>query len=395
MADSPYVTWYTSDFLNGVASADMNAEQIGVYAIILNLIGDSGGPIEDDPAWIGRRCNISTRRAGMIINELAAMPNKLIRRNGLIGNRRMMEEVAKRTKKGRQARDAANEKWRRWRAEHKPQLPLEEPGTGSLSRILPGDIPEIKREIKSQIKPDESQKTAKEAVRTHSGLARAGVIPESESENQTNDQSLLEGSRAPESSDRPIGPDRDLFALLNRVSEASGFRPVLPGAIAKAIDHVRQWRDDGIDFETVVIPIIESTMAKSTDETSSLQRFERRIRHEHARQQAQSKEPTVTPPEPLLEPPDEDPQFRPLRQALLRAMGPVNFAYRFNKVRFDTVNAGDKAVRPLQVTGFTHLTDQLMSGEISIVLRRIARDHGFTTLWPSQTRPKPKENANA
>lgn len=408
MADSPYITWYTSDFLNGISAADMTAEQIGVYTVILALIGDSAGPIADDPAWIGRRCNISTRRAGIILAELEAMPNKIVRRNGLIGNKRMLAEVAKRDKKGRQARDAANVKWERWREDHKPQLPFDPDGkngrkkqqkrqksaplvdadasdshfeeneTGSSD--YPPDNPKINPRISSHLNSQEREISADPAMRTHLP-SRAGVIPEPESI-QTNDQETLEVVQ-PDSADRPLGLETDLMKLLEAVCAAAGFAPSPGQRLANAVNTVRQWRDLGVDFDKTVLPVIHRTLADSHDPTSSLLRFDKLVRHEHARAQSrtQAGAPAPRPLEaPRLKLEDETPEMLAFRTDLLERIGSTAYCLYANHIRL-AVPATLNGSKPLRVIRNPSKPFRLIDAERAPIVRSLARKHGFTEVW--------------
>ena len=129
----------------------------------------------------------------------------------------------------------------------------------------------------------------------------------------------------------------DLAVLMEAVSNAAGFRPTTAGVIARSLDMLKGWRDQGIDFDAVVIPTIRSVVASSDDPTSSLNRFNKRILLEHAKAQAATDRPYVAPVSPVLDPPDEDEQFRPVRAALLKALGPVRFAILANPVRMTHV----------------------------------------------------------
>lgn len=411
MAESPYITWYTSDFLNGIAGADMNAEQIGVYAVVLNLIADSGGPIEDDASWIGRRCNISTRRAGMILDQLAAMPNKIQRRKGLIGNPRMMREIGKRDGKSKTARAAANARWDRWRDEHKPQLPFdgetekptkkqrkaqksaaltdanaqkgETAKNAELSPIYPGDNPEINPEISSHINSEKSQNTADPAMHSHPD-SRAGVIPEPESI-QTNNHKTHETYAAAQAApgvDCLVGPDRDLMEWLQRCAAASGYQPISPGAIARAVDQMKDWRASGIDLTETIIPVIQAVTAKAHEPTNSFTRFDKPIRLQHAKLSGAKPGAKPRPPaSPILVFEGEAELMQKVRADLLKRLGEARYCLYANHVRLDAVPTAN-GTSPLRVTplpghGFRYLLDE----DRLPIVRAIARAHGFSDVW--------------
>lgn len=69
----PWFKQYPSNYLSGVQR--LNLEEIGAYSVVLNLIYDRGGYIQDDPRWISRQCglNCSTRKWNAIRERLLAL----------------------------------------------------------------------------------------------------------------------------------------------------------------------------------------------------------------------------------------------------------------------------------------------------------------------------------
>jgi len=88
--DQRYIKMWTSDFLAGVV--DLNADETGCYAILLVLMADRGGPLPDDAQWLARRCNMTTRSFNRTVARLIDL-GKIERRNGMLGNQRMMMEM--------------------------------------------------------------------------------------------------------------------------------------------------------------------------------------------------------------------------------------------------------------------------------------------------------------
>lgn len=95
MTKLAWVKWEPAAFLNGVVLLD--AVQIGVYTIILNLIYDSGGPIPDNAAQIGRRCGLRPTSCEKVLHALAEA-GKITRDFGVIDNARAASELKTRTK---------------------------------------------------------------------------------------------------------------------------------------------------------------------------------------------------------------------------------------------------------------------------------------------------------
>lgn len=293
MPNKAYVPWFTDDFLGGIV--DLEAEEIGIYTVILTLMASHDAPITDDPQWIARRSGSTTRRVNKVLNRLAGL-GKIERKNGLIGNKKMLEVIRKRAGKSKMATKAANAKWAKWREKNEPQLPFvendnQENGQKN-ARKTPTFSPE-KTEIKSPVKMEKSQNSAKNPVQTHNSL-RAREYTSNISNNQSNESLKTPRAKSDASKkddDRMIDSDKDLAQLFETVSATAGYVPRGANGYAEGFELVKQWRDLGINFDTTVIPEIENIVAKSDDPTSSLRRFDRTIRAKHAKKRAQAKLP--------------------------------------------------------------------------------------------------------
>lgn len=410
MADQPYINWFTSDFLNGVM--DLTAEQIGVYAIILNLIADKGSPIDDDPRWIARRAGCqNTRHANRILTQLAQM-DKIERRNGLIGNARMLAEVRRRGGKSKQASEAAHIRWDKWRVEHKPQLPLEKNSADASGQPAHENAPkntpkkriysESNRDLAGQKKPqektDEPKETAKNDMRTHFD-SRAGANPDPDPDTSKPNQSNGIEVEAPESSDGSVGlgldSDRDLVASLQRVSESAGFVPRGGSSYAAGIDQVREWRDSGIDLEATILPVIERTLRQRPEPTNSLKRFDQAIRHEHALQLARRSQDGSLPaptPEPILTFDNEVEPMQALRADLLKRLGVHAYSIYCHRVRFVSESHTDGRTI-LFVYRDPKMPGQLLDDNRISIVPAVARRHGFDDVWERTARPKRETNS--
>lgn len=95
MTKLTWVKWEPAAFLNGVVG--LNAAEIGVYSIILNLIYDTGGPIPDAVERIARRCGMRPTSCEKVLDALAAA-GKIVREFGVISNARADTELKTRTK---------------------------------------------------------------------------------------------------------------------------------------------------------------------------------------------------------------------------------------------------------------------------------------------------------
>ncbi len=177
--------------------------------------------------------------------------------------------------------------------------------------------------------------------------------------------------------------EADLRVLYESVAAASGHNPVAPDQIQRATRFVRKWRDAGMDFDKVVFPTIRAMISESSEPTRTLGRFDARIFHEHARMAATPKDRAYQPPaEPLLAPEGEAEIFRPMRDALLKKMGPAAYSTFLNHVRFEEVH--DVPGEGRRVMGVTYVRKGsiiLMDGNRVGLVTRAAKAIGFTEVW--------------
>lgn len=380
MADASWIKFYSGDFLHGVRMANLSAEEIGVYAVILMLMAERGGTIENDRAWIGGAVKLHPRKVGVIIDKLLSLPGKLVMVDGRIGNAKMLGQVEARREKIDQARGAANTRWDRDKG-------------GDKQGDKGGDKPPVKPEINGGINGKKSRKSAVSGNAGASGTADATRARDSELRDINTTHPIetevgSEGENGADGSGR-VEPekgrleDADLNDLYFAVAEASGHNPSSSVQINRAYGFVEKWRKAGVDFDTVVIPTIRAMVAESSDPTRTLGRFDARISHEHARVAAKGKsgKPYVPPASPLLTPMGESEIFVPLRQALLERLGPRTFSTYVNRVVFEDVGEQPGGRHPIKVVDPMPGGLGLMDAERASIVRACAKALGFTEVW--------------
>ncbi|MEA3537629.1 MAG: DUF1376 domain-containing protein [Pseudomonadota bacterium] len=87
---------YASDYITAVAG--MPFELQGCYALLLDLIYDRGGPIENDPQRFGKLGSCSTRKAGQLVAALIGMGKIRVTEDGLLTNFRAEKTIEIREK---------------------------------------------------------------------------------------------------------------------------------------------------------------------------------------------------------------------------------------------------------------------------------------------------------
>lgn len=353
------------------------------YSAIVDMLNDRDRPIADDPGFVCGFTGLSKRRWNVVRAYLLEHGYIVETGDGHLTNPRFQRELDERQREHDEAVEFGRKGGRKSAA-------LRAAGQGRLDLnddLSPEKVPQESPESRAKVK-DKSELRGRGRNKDkdlaqpppQASRARDRASEARGESNQTNDHTDLEESE----SGRSIGPNPDLVDLLDAVSEACGYRPVEPGQMTHAIDMVKSWRDAGIDFEAVVLPTIRAVVADSPDPTSSLKRFDKRVRHEHARSKAKPRKGNgvYRPPDsPVLKPEGEDPMFRPVRTKLLELVGPQPYCFAFNSARFEDVGRchGDK--RPLRVQGPDHVRNAILSGTYGAALRKAAGPLGFTDLW--------------
>lgn len=95
MKKAPWVKWYPDQFLSGIAG--LTAEEVGVYAFLLNLMYDRGGAITAELDRLGARLRM---RPSSLLNVLRSLEDqdKIVMGDGYITNRRAETEIESREK---------------------------------------------------------------------------------------------------------------------------------------------------------------------------------------------------------------------------------------------------------------------------------------------------------
>lgn len=212
-----------------------------------------------------------------------------------------------------------------------------------------------------------------------------------EGNNKREESPPLPDSRSKTASAEPGPAGPDVLEWHERVCEAAGYQPTSPAQIAASVDQVRNWRDQGLDLEQVLLPAIREVTASSnsTDRTRTLGRFRHAIARQAAKvgiRQAEGRD-TRPPPPPILLRDDEDPSIEPIREGVLKCLGPSTFAMILNEVRLAPVlmEFGDER-RPLKISGTEQAEEMIVHGRYRDIVLNVAKHHGYTDLWKGNGR---------
>lgn len=402
-----------SKMLARIQAAQLEGDEIAVAMIAFLLMCERDGPISDDMPWLGRKCGVSTHRARKIRAKLIDA-GVWQARDGMIGDKFALDEVIYRAGRTEVARSNAMARWEKADGPREPELNLE---NGAFSSDKPQKTAKAGDAIASpgDNSGDEpggdaksGEKAEKKAV--FSPEKRAKEIDLLEPETAENRQSDPEicipdsharatrknpeerescGSQESEaspaigrsgSSPIPVG-EQTFDDQLASICLAAGFNPQSDRAIAEARKQLQRWQADGISVERTILPVVRSVMARTDDPTSSLYRFDRLVRLEHARITATPTAKAQAPPATaMFEFPDEPERFVAMRQDLCDALGPTAYCALAHAVRFEQID--DTAiVRVNSAPGAVANSDQRFKDRCLSALTHVARRHGFNQVW--------------
>lgn len=92
MSQHPWYKRYPADFIAG--TLELSLEEKGAFSIIIDLLHDKGGAMDDDPQWLARVMGCSVRKWKAIREQLLAK-GKIYIDEGKIVNQRVKREVYK------------------------------------------------------------------------------------------------------------------------------------------------------------------------------------------------------------------------------------------------------------------------------------------------------------
>jgi hypothetical protein len=141
---------------------------------------------------------------------------------------------------------------------------------------------------------------------------------------------------AEKSTSKPKEENPPLLDLVDRLAQAAGLNVTVPKQLSSAIDTLKQWLEDGIDFESTIVPTIETRTSDNPSEpVYSLRYFDAAVRKAHAVRSVKAKAPPeperrpLPPKAPIGMSDDEDHRVGRFRARLEYAVGAKRYADRF------------------------------------------------------------------
>jgi uncharacterized protein YdaU (DUF1376 family) len=106
----PYFRFYPSDFMTGVRG--MTAQEVGVYTMLLCLIYEANGPVENNPLRLATYCGMRLAAFDRTCEKLIAL-GKIVEANGHLSNARAEAEISKRADDLEIASTAGKASWQK------------------------------------------------------------------------------------------------------------------------------------------------------------------------------------------------------------------------------------------------------------------------------------------
>lgn len=365
----------------------LTLEERGAYDTIIDLIYAHAGQLQHDENllryWFGTDIRVVRR----LVDRLVEL-DKIQIRGGIIHTRKSDELIADRIQVLDQKRRAAEARWEN--SEAKPPVQLElgtdlapvrahgEPDFQPTSGELPANLQQTSGKLTGKVSPSyppKSEPKPAEILEKPDASAYPGGSLRAREESESESESLHNTSQC------SVIPGRlgnaDLHQLYEAVCRASGFATSSPGAIDRAMRQIEKWKADGIDFDKIIIPVITRTMQTSDEPTRVLGRFDKAIRHEHARLTARSQGgKPMEPAAPILFFDGEDQRITPLRQDLLKALGPRTYQTYAHGCRFEITDSG-----ALRIVDNRNPVLRLYDSDRIPKVRAVAAKHGFAQVW--------------
>lgn len=321
---------YHSDALNGYRG--LNLEQRGAYTTILDLLYDSGAEgIRDDERLIAGHLDIHTRKWRALRQELLEA-GKIIQIEGdRLSNNRYLKErenTLSLSEKRAEAGSKGGQKLSKSQAIACGEMPENSSSGQVQAEFEPSSTPELDLKLQTterelDTKTAENSQTGEAIAKQELSYTRAKEV-RSYIDSTTSTKSL---NTKPSETKNPLDGDDDILNRINELGRIAGLNLTRPEKIATALDQLREWLGEGIDYERDILPTIKARSADNPSETvHSLRYFDAAVRKRFGLSSQ-----GIAPAKPLAPPKPKDPiaavdgtddRVAEFRARLTRTVGP-------------------------------------------------------------------------
>lgn len=335
MAARPDLGWYKRFPDKALAGMfELNLEQRGAYGTIIDLIYSRAGDLPFDLELLKKHLQVNARVVKRLVDELVAL-DKIQIVDGVIRTRRSDVEIQSRLSViNAQSEGGKQGAEKRWNSDAQGSFeevsPKFEESLSKKSAKSGEKLPEFSPKLSPNLPETQTgngEKPPKTAKVTHSAdrLTRAR---ESESEKEKESTPSTESLNSEASKTKnPLDGDDDILNRVNVLAKIAGLNLTRPEKLATALDQLREWLGEGIDFERDILPTIKARSADNPSETvHSLRYFDAAVRKRFGLSSQ-----GIAAPKPLTPPKPKDPiaavdgpgdRVTEFRSRLTRTIGP-------------------------------------------------------------------------
>lgn len=392
-AQRPWYPAFPADYFAATQGWDLDMK--GPYRLLIDLLNERDRPFPDDPKFVAGVLGCSVQRWRKVREFLIGNGKLIPTPDGQhLTNPRFEREHAKRTADRAERVEDGRLGGLISAAKKAGQTELfdEDRPVGAGARTRTENRVNPEKVLKNFRKTSGNVASHSEIVKTISNEINGNAQPppqapcarDSSETIKTLNTSQPNGSApcAPARGTEPLA-NASLGRLYEAVCEAAGVCFTDPTAIDRAMTHVEKWRNDGLDFDEVVVPTIRQIVLTTDNPTRTLGRFNRDVRHQQAKRAASVRrgEPYAPPAVPKLNPEGEDPEFLSLRTDLLEQTSPAWYCLFLNSVTFEDLGDQGHGRRPLKIHGLDYLVNDLRHGRFGALILNAAKPYGYTALW--------------
>ncbi len=329
MAARPDLGWYKrypEKALHGML--ELNLEQRGAYSTIIDLIYARAGNLPHDIEFLRKQFGVTTRVAKRVVDELVAL-DKIQIVDGIIRTRKSDVEIRSRistiTAQSEGGKIGAERRWNGG-PEDEFQESLSENSAKNGQKLPAFEQKPAKRSEKPDQTQGENGGNQPDLLKDTHLRNSATRARESEKEKESTPSTESLKSEAPRANN-PLDGDDDILNRVNNLAKIAGLNLTRPEKLANALDQLREWLREGMDFERAIMPTIASRSRDNPSETvHSLRYFDGAVRKRFglSSQGIAAPKPAAPPKpkDPIAAVDGSEPRVAEFRARLTRTIGP-------------------------------------------------------------------------
>jgi uncharacterized protein YdaU (DUF1376 family) len=385
MAARPDLGWYKRHPDKALAGMfELNLEQRGAYNTILDLIYSRAGNLPFDVDLIKGHLRVNSRVTKRLLDELIAL-DKLYIEDGVVRNRRSDIEIKARistiTAQSEGGKEGAE---KRWNGDEKTgdKSSLDESSDKSQQKVEENSsksgqkLDEFSPTFPEQMSETQTENGGNLRKRARVTYSRNSPTRAQESESESEEESTP-STNPITSGANPFDDEGGILGKVQTLGRIAGLNLTRPEKLANALDQLREWDRDGIDYASCVLPTIKSrSTANPTELVHSLKYFDSAVRKAHGLKGEGYSAPTPPrppkPKDPIKADDGTDDRIKEFRTRLERLVGAPTYLSKFSPLHCAVDIQDDRLVRlRFRSAAEASLADNLHGDKVSTSARQI------------------------